>query len=192
MNGHCQILDLTSILCHFARWCDANGLQLSEALNLAATRYSEEIKGKGRQFFLNAQDWNAFTDEQRMRRQENAATGYLFTINCVAYGNRYPVAAFPLHKRDRLSPISTLRYLVTRTSNYRPRELCHGENRHNRMSGDRYHVPLSKGYCNGGTRSVTSLVIPLARISDEKQTEVGIMSPSLSRVSPRSFNAHHR
>jgi hypothetical protein len=25
---------------------------------------------------------------------ENTATGYLFTINCVACGNRYPVAAF--------------------------------------------------------------------------------------------------
>lgn len=44
---------LASILCHFARWCDATGLQLSEALKLAATLYSEETEGQGQQ--LSAQ-----------------------------------------------------------------------------------------------------------------------------------------
>ncbi len=36
-----SLQNLASILCHFARWCDANGLQLTEALKLAATLYSE-------------------------------------------------------------------------------------------------------------------------------------------------------
>jgi hypothetical protein len=59
-----HVQNLAGILCHFARWCDASGLQLSEALKIAATRYSEETDWQGRQFFLNAEDWKAFTDEQ--------------------------------------------------------------------------------------------------------------------------------
>lgn len=42
--------NLGSILCHFARWCDTNDLQLSEALKIAATLYKEETRGQGRQF----------------------------------------------------------------------------------------------------------------------------------------------
>jgi hypothetical protein len=41
---------LPSILCHFAKWCDVNGLQLSEMLKEAAALYSEESEGEGRQF----------------------------------------------------------------------------------------------------------------------------------------------
>jgi hypothetical protein len=44
------IQNLAGILCHFARWCDANGLQLSEARQIAARLYREETEGQGRQF----------------------------------------------------------------------------------------------------------------------------------------------
>jgi hypothetical protein len=32
-----HLQNLAGILVHFAKWCDANGLQLAEALKLAAT-----------------------------------------------------------------------------------------------------------------------------------------------------------
>jgi hypothetical protein len=45
-----HFLNLAAILSHFARWCDANGLQLSEALQIAATDYDYKTEGKGLQF----------------------------------------------------------------------------------------------------------------------------------------------
>ena len=48
-----SLQNLASMLCHFARWCDANGLQLAEALKIAATLFSEETEGQRRQ--LSAQ-----------------------------------------------------------------------------------------------------------------------------------------
>lgn len=48
-----DVQNLAGTLCHLARWCDANGFQLAEVLKIAATRYSEETEGKGRQ--LSAQ-----------------------------------------------------------------------------------------------------------------------------------------
>jgi hypothetical protein len=45
-----HFLNLASMLCHFARWCDANGLQLSEALHIAAAQYDYETEGEGLQF----------------------------------------------------------------------------------------------------------------------------------------------
>ena len=53
-EGHSEegehLKDLAGILCHFARWCDANGLQLSKALKLAAALYCAETEGQGQQF----------------------------------------------------------------------------------------------------------------------------------------------
>jgi hypothetical protein len=45
-----HLQNLAGILVHFAKWCDANGLQLSEALKLAAPLYSAETEGQGQQF----------------------------------------------------------------------------------------------------------------------------------------------
>jgi hypothetical protein len=42
--------NLGSILCHFARWCDANDLHLSDVLKIGATLYNVETNGKGKQF----------------------------------------------------------------------------------------------------------------------------------------------
>jgi hypothetical protein len=43
-------LNLASMLSHLARWCDANGLRLSDALQIAAAEYDAETEGKGQQF----------------------------------------------------------------------------------------------------------------------------------------------
>jgi hypothetical protein len=45
-----HLQNLAGILVHFAKLCDANGLQLSEAWQIAAARYTEETDGRGRQF----------------------------------------------------------------------------------------------------------------------------------------------
>jgi hypothetical protein len=46
--------NLGSMLLHLARWCDANGVQLSEAWKIAATRYRRD-EGRGRQFSVKLQ-----------------------------------------------------------------------------------------------------------------------------------------
>jgi hypothetical protein len=45
-----HVRNLAEMLCDFALWCDRNGLQLSEALKIAAKSYSAETEGQGHQF----------------------------------------------------------------------------------------------------------------------------------------------
>ena len=47
------------------------------------------------------------------KADRESATGYLFTINCVVYGNRYPVAAF-LRRRIPTSPHSYVAAFLTK------------------------------------------------------------------------------
>jgi hypothetical protein len=41
------------------------------------------------------------TKRAALHSDANTATGYVFTINCVTYGNRYSVAAFPHLSHNR-------------------------------------------------------------------------------------------
>lgn len=45
-----HLQNLAGILVHFAKWCNANGLQWSEAQKLAANLYRVETEGQGQQF----------------------------------------------------------------------------------------------------------------------------------------------